>query len=266
MSKLLINEQPLQVLPTLAGLIGLEESIALQQLHYRQKWIEAEQIEGYRVDGVFWVTASYSDWREKDFPFWNEAKIGRVFRALEALPFIQTAQHEAKSSDHTKSYRINRTAFREWEIQNCTIDDSKMNDHDDSKMNDLHIEEKLRESSPEGEEPKGKRQKQARLEDFFSELTRLPKPKRDTDAQRKAGATAWWNPLREILELYDYDLGRSEGLVRSAVLQMRQSERPLTIAAPRSIRNVALSIYASQTEGNYFSATITENEDGSINV
>jgi hypothetical protein len=34
MSKLLIDEPPLQVLPTLAVRLGLEEAIFLQQLHY----------------------------------------------------------------------------------------------------------------------------------------------------------------------------------------------------------------------------------------
>ena len=37
MSKLLINEQPLQVLPSLAEAIGLNQAIALQQVHY---WLE----------------------------------------------------------------------------------------------------------------------------------------------------------------------------------------------------------------------------------
>ena len=34
MSKLLINERPIMILPTLAVKIGLNESIMLQQVHY----------------------------------------------------------------------------------------------------------------------------------------------------------------------------------------------------------------------------------------
>ena len=34
MSKLLLNEQPLLIMPTLASKIGLNESIVLQQIHY----------------------------------------------------------------------------------------------------------------------------------------------------------------------------------------------------------------------------------------
>ena len=37
MSKLLINEHPLQVLPSLATKIGLNEAIVLQQIHYWKK-------------------------------------------------------------------------------------------------------------------------------------------------------------------------------------------------------------------------------------
>ena len=41
MSNLLINESPLQVLPTLATYIGLNEAIFLQQVHY---WLRIDKV------------------------------------------------------------------------------------------------------------------------------------------------------------------------------------------------------------------------------
>ena len=55
MSKLLINESPLQVQPSLAMAIGLNEAIFLQQLHY---WIGTSR---FVRDGKKWVYNTYSD-------------------------------------------------------------------------------------------------------------------------------------------------------------------------------------------------------------
>ena len=50
------------------------------------------------------------------------------------------------------------------------------------------------------------------LERVFAERTGHVLPLRDTDAQRKAAGTLWWNPLREILQLCDNDVGRATSL------------------------------------------------------
>jgi hypothetical protein len=145
MSKLLINEQPLQVIPSLANEVGLEEAIAIQQLHYRQKWLEDNQVESQKIDSKYWVTASYKEWKEKDFPFWSIAKIGRVFRSIEELQFIESAQHDVGNWDRSKSYRIDRIEFERWSVSVCTLDDSDLNALDDSDLNGLHSKENLRE-------------------------------------------------------------------------------------------------------------------------
>lgn len=57
MSKLLINERPIQVLPRLAKEIGLNEEIFLQQLHY---WLTPH-------DGTTWKP-HYREWKGKVRP------------------------------------------------------------------------------------------------------------------------------------------------------------------------------------------------------
>ena len=56
MNKLLISEQPLQVLPGLAAKIGLNEAIFLQQLHY---WLVKSK---HEHDELRWVYNTYEEW------------------------------------------------------------------------------------------------------------------------------------------------------------------------------------------------------------
>ena len=64
MSDLLINEPPLQVLPSLACAVGLNEALILQQFHY---WL---QHSNNIKDGHKWIYNSYQEWH-KQFPFWK---------------------------------------------------------------------------------------------------------------------------------------------------------------------------------------------------
>lgn len=100
MSNLLINEPPLQVLPTLARLVGLNESIFLQQLHWLLGKIGKER------DGRKWVYRTYEEWR-RDFPFWSERTIMRVVTNLEARKLLATTDKYNKvNSDRTLWYSI----------------------------------------------------------------------------------------------------------------------------------------------------------------
>lgn len=76
MSNLLINEPPLQVLPSLANKIGLNESIVLQQIHY---WLAYAKKE---YDGKKWIYKTFEHWHEQDFHFWSERTIQRIFKKL----------------------------------------------------------------------------------------------------------------------------------------------------------------------------------------
>lgn len=97
---LLINEPPLQVLPSLAVKVGLNEAIILQQLHYRLL------ISTNIYDGHKWVFNTYQKWH-KEFPFLSERTIQRVFLDLEADGYIvSTDKYNKFRADKTKWYRI----------------------------------------------------------------------------------------------------------------------------------------------------------------
>lgn len=104
MNKLLINEPPLQVLPTLAVAIGLNEAIFVQQLHY---WIENKKVAGKVVDGRKWIYNSVREWREDNFPFWSDDTIGRAIKSLIKQGILLTRNDLNNTEfDRTKWYTI----------------------------------------------------------------------------------------------------------------------------------------------------------------
>jgi len=113
-SKLLINEPPLQVLPTLASLFGLNEAIVLQQLHY---WLQMSENEH---DGFLWVYNTYDQWK-KQFPFWDKRTIQRAFTSLEEQQIIKSCQPEAHEWNQRKWYRIDYSALEDEAVKAAAL-------------------------------------------------------------------------------------------------------------------------------------------------
>lgn len=119
MSKLLINEPPLQVLPSLAKAIGLNEAIVLQQLHY---WISNPKV-GKEHDGMRWVYNSVREWQEDNFPFWSEATIKRALASLRENGIVFAENLNRAEYDRTLWYTINYEALGHIDTtiwSNCT--------------------------------------------------------------------------------------------------------------------------------------------------
>ena len=99
MSRLLINEPPLQVLPSLAKEIGLNEAIMLQQMHY---WLLKSANE---FTGVKWFYKTLEEW-QTEFPFWSAMTIRRTLGSLEKQKIIKIGNFNKKKFDKTKWYTI----------------------------------------------------------------------------------------------------------------------------------------------------------------
>lgn len=130
-STLLYNEPPLLVQPSLAVAIGLNEAIALQQLHF---WLGNKNV-GIERNGYKWIHNTYEEWKE-NFPFWSVRTIQRVFSELEKKGVVVSAQFATAVWDHTKSYRIDYDKL-EWIKNNPgggTIDDDKLASSDNDKL------------------------------------------------------------------------------------------------------------------------------------
>ncbi len=105
-SSLLINEPPLQVLPSLANQIGLNEAIFLQQLHY---WLGRSK---NKREGRKWVYNTYDEWQAENFPFWSTVTIKRIALKLESTGLIiSRSDLNRMKYDRTKWYTIDYDAL-----------------------------------------------------------------------------------------------------------------------------------------------------------
>ena len=112
MSKLLMDEKPLLVMPSLATKVGLSESIFLQQLHY---WLDrsVNVKEGHK-----WVYNSAKEWQAQ-FPFWSINTIRRVIKSLEDKQLVISGNFNSLPIDKTKWYRIDYEIIKEIENEDC---------------------------------------------------------------------------------------------------------------------------------------------------
>lgn len=117
MSRLLINENPLQVLPTLACAIGLNEAVILQQVHY---WMNSSR---HTYDGRRWVYNSVPNW-QKQFPFWSESTVKRALLSLEKQGMVISANYNRDPRDQSKWYSINYDALSALEQQQKWVNDA----------------------------------------------------------------------------------------------------------------------------------------------
>lgn len=136
---LLISEPPLQVLPSLAEKIGLNEAIILQQLHY---WLGNSKVDGF-VDeiGQKWIFNTYEEWKT-NFPFWSEHTIRRIFVSLEKLSIVDSRQFAKGKYDRRKYYRINYDVLEQMNVPTCTfqinqdrgIESAKLDGSDEAQL------------------------------------------------------------------------------------------------------------------------------------
>ncbi|MGM7635663.1 DnaD domain-containing protein [Bacillus sp. Hm123] len=99
MSKLLLDERPLVIIPSLATKVGLNESIILQQIHY---WLQSSE---HKHDDRKWVYNTYEQWQEH-FPFWSISTIRRSIKSLEDAGLLIAGNFNKRKSDKTKWYSI----------------------------------------------------------------------------------------------------------------------------------------------------------------
>lgn len=103
-SRLLLDTQPIIVLPELAQAIGLNEAIILQQVHY---WVGINfKARKNARDGFTWVYNTYDAW-QKQFPWWTDRTIRRTITSLENKKLLISGNYNKIKMDRAKWYRIN---------------------------------------------------------------------------------------------------------------------------------------------------------------
>lgn len=104
MGKILFDEQPLVVNRVLAKLIGLNEAIVLQQIHY---WLQNNKSKKSNfIDGRFWTYNSIQKWHEDEFNFWSYDTVKRAFAKLEDKKILISGNYNTEKRDKTKWYSI----------------------------------------------------------------------------------------------------------------------------------------------------------------
>src|SRR6185436_7010760 len=112
-SRLLIPSEPLQVIPELAVLIGLNEAIVLQQLHY---WLDKYQREPKRE----FIYNTFEEWQTQ-FPFWSKKTIQRIMKSLVAQDLVRIEKFNSKFCDRTNWYTIDYATIERLEEKSKDI-------------------------------------------------------------------------------------------------------------------------------------------------
>lgn len=98
----LYSKHPITIDSDVATIIGLNESIVLQQLNY---WLHSKAAK--KINRKLWVYNTYENWQKDNFPFWSISTIKRIFTKLENEGLIITDNFNRAGFDKTKWYSIN---------------------------------------------------------------------------------------------------------------------------------------------------------------
>lgn len=113
-TKLLIDEEPLLVIPSLAAQIGLNEALVLQQLHY---WLKKSK---HEHDGRTWVYNTLAEWQTQ-FPFWSEDILQRTMRSLVKQKLAVVHKFNQSNWDRTNWYSIDYEQLETYENKSVEI-------------------------------------------------------------------------------------------------------------------------------------------------
>lgn len=79
-SNLLFNEEPLVINRLAAKVLGLNEAIVIQQVHY---WLDINRKAKINFhDNKTWTYNTYESWQNENFDFWSLSTLKRIFKGL----------------------------------------------------------------------------------------------------------------------------------------------------------------------------------------
>jgi len=100
----LFDNHPIVLDRCLATILGLNEAIILQQVHY---WLEINKKNKRNFhEGRYWTYNTIKKWQE-EFPFWSLETVKRTFKKLREANLIITGNFNVYKMDRTLWYTIN---------------------------------------------------------------------------------------------------------------------------------------------------------------
>jgi len=104
MNDLLFDSPPLVLQKELVCMVGINEAVILQQIHY---WCEVNRKAGRNFhDGRYWTYNTFDKWSE-EFPWLSKRHIQNLFAKLEKDGYLISGNYNQMKMDRTKWYTLN---------------------------------------------------------------------------------------------------------------------------------------------------------------
>lgn len=128
--RLLFNEEPITINRLAANVLGLNEAIVVQQIHY---WLNINEKAKINIhDGHVWTYNTYDVWQKENFTFWSVKTVQRIFDKLVKLGIIIKGNYNKKKYDRTLWVTLDYDKLEELlvEYENNNEDKSNQNTED----------------------------------------------------------------------------------------------------------------------------------------
>lgn len=130
--RLLFNEEPITINRLSANVLGLNEAIVVQQLHY---WLNINEKAKINIhDGHVWTYNTYDVWKKENFTFWSVKTIQRIFDKLVKLGIVIKGNYNKKKYDRTLWVTLDYDKLEELLV------DYEKNNEDESNQNEENVE------------------------------------------------------------------------------------------------------------------------------
>src|SRR4051812_30707033 len=96
---LLADEAPRLLQPTLAGIVGVDGALFLQQVHY------LSLVSKHEHAGQKWIYNTHQGW-QRYFPFWGVGKIGHLIRTLVQAGVLVVGRWDRNPLNRTNWYSL----------------------------------------------------------------------------------------------------------------------------------------------------------------
>ena len=139
--KLLYTKEPIVINPVAAEVLGVNEAIIVQQIHYWLNINEKAKINFH--EGRYWTYNTYENWQKTNFRFLSVSTLKRIFKKLEDKNILIKGNFNKSKYDRTLWVSINYKTLdelmAEYEIK-IKAEENKENKSEKNRENKENIE------------------------------------------------------------------------------------------------------------------------------
>ena len=139
--KLLYTKEPIVINPVAAEVLGVNEAIIVQQIHYWLNINEKAKINFH--EGRYWTYNTYENWQKTNFRFLSVSTLKRIFKKLEDKNILIKGNFNKSKYDRTLWVSINYKTLdelmAEYEMK-IKAEENKENKSEKNRENKENIE------------------------------------------------------------------------------------------------------------------------------